>query len=84
MELNKQIIEQTSIKLKKKPPVTSLKITKIKIPIRTIIFYILDISTPFLLYLTDIDRLGIYLDNTRDKMVCGIIKISIIRKWGHS
>ena len=80
MELNKQIIEQTSIKLKKKPPVTSLKITKIKIPIRTIIFYILDISTPFLLYLTDIDRLGIYLDNTKNKIIYNIIKISIVYK----
>jgi hypothetical protein len=84
VELDKQIAEQVSIKFKKGPPVISLGITKIKTPIRTITFYILDTPTPFLLCLTDIDRLGIYLDNTRDKMVCGIIKISIIRKWGHS
>ena len=83
MELDKQIVEQASIKFKKGPPVTSLGTTKIKTLIRTIMLYILDIPTPFLLYLADMDRLGIYLNNTRNKMVCGTIKISIVYKWGH-
>ncbi|UQC86317.1 uncharacterized protein CLUP02_11817 [Colletotrichum lupini] len=34
----------------------------------TITFYILPVNTPFLLYLKDIDRLGIIFNNTRNKI----------------
>ncbi|UQC89781.1 uncharacterized protein CLUP02_15312, partial [Colletotrichum lupini] len=34
----------------------------------TMTFYILPINTPFLLYLKDIDRLGIIFDNTRNRI----------------
>jgi hypothetical protein len=83
VELDKQTAGQVLIKFRKRPPVTSLGTTKVKTPIRTITFHILDTPTPFLLCLADMDRLGVYLDNTRDKMVCGTTRIFIVRKWGY-
>jgi hypothetical protein len=80
VELDKQTAEQASIKFKKGPPVTSLGTTKIKTPIRTIIFYILNTPIPFLLCLADIDRLGVYLNNIRNKIIYNIIKVPIVRK----
>ena len=35
----------------------------------TFIFYVLDTPTPFLLSLSDIDNVGVYLNNTRDLLV---------------
>jgi hypothetical protein len=29
------------------------------------------------------DRLGVYLDNTRDELVRGTTRMPVIRKWGH-
>jgi hypothetical protein len=83
VELDKQTAGQASIKFGKGPPVTSLGTTKIKTPIGTITFHILDTPTPFLLCLADMDRLGVYLDNTRNEMVCGTMRMPIVRKWGH-
>ncbi|KAF1973278.1 hypothetical protein BU23DRAFT_430493, partial [Bimuria novae-zelandiae CBS 107.79] len=48
---------------------TSLKINTIKIDIRLIIFYIINIPTPFLFYLKDIDNLGVYFNNITNKLV---------------
>ncbi|UQC75308.1 uncharacterized protein CLUP02_01962 [Colletotrichum lupini] len=45
-----------------------LSIIKIEIYFRTITFYILPVNTLFLLYLKDIDRLGIIFNNTRNRI----------------
>ncbi|UQC81746.1 uncharacterized protein CLUP02_07232, partial [Colletotrichum lupini] len=51
--------------------IVALGIVKIEIYFRTITFYILPINTLFLLYLKDIDRLGIIFNNTRNKISSG-------------
>ncbi|KAI3536077.1 hypothetical protein CSPX01_10980 [Colletotrichum filicis] len=48
--------------------IVTLSIIKVEIYFRIIIFYILLINTLFLLYLKNIDRLGIIFDNTRNRI----------------
>ncbi|UQC87292.1 uncharacterized protein CLUP02_12796, partial [Colletotrichum lupini] len=48
--------------------IVALSIVKIETHFRIITFYILPINTPFLLYLKDIDRLGIIFDNTKNRI----------------
>ncbi|UQC75318.1 uncharacterized protein CLUP02_01972, partial [Colletotrichum lupini] len=48
--------------------IIALGIIKIETYFRTITFYILLVNTPFLLYLKDIDRLGIIFNNTRNRI----------------
>ncbi|UQC84186.1 uncharacterized protein CLUP02_09682, partial [Colletotrichum lupini] len=48
--------------------IVALSTVKIETYFRTITFYILPINTPFLLYLKDIDRLGIIFNNTRNRI----------------
>ncbi|UQC85508.1 uncharacterized protein CLUP02_11006, partial [Colletotrichum lupini] len=51
--------------------IVALSIIKIKTYFGTITFYILPVNTPFLLYLKDIDRLGIIFDNTKNRIFSG-------------
>ncbi|UQC86434.1 uncharacterized protein CLUP02_11935, partial [Colletotrichum lupini] len=48
--------------------IVTLSIIEIEIYFGTITFYILPINTPFLLYLKNIDRLGIIFNNTKNKI----------------
>ncbi|KAK1463674.1 hypothetical protein CCUS01_08362, partial [Colletotrichum cuscutae] len=48
--------------------IVTLGIVKVETYFRIITFYILPINTPFLLYLKDIDRLGIIFNNTRNRI----------------
>ncbi|UQC81456.1 uncharacterized protein CLUP02_06942 [Colletotrichum lupini] len=48
--------------------IIALSIIKVETHFGTITFYILPINTLFLLYLKDIDRLGIIFNNTRNKI----------------
>ncbi|UQC86086.1 uncharacterized protein CLUP02_11586, partial [Colletotrichum lupini] len=48
--------------------IVALSIIKVETYFRTITFYILFINTPFLLYLKNINRLGIIFNNTRNKI----------------
>ncbi|KAK1470601.1 hypothetical protein CCUS01_06366, partial [Colletotrichum cuscutae] len=48
--------------------IVALSIIKVETYFRTITFYILLINTLFLLYLKNIDRLGIIFNNTRNKI----------------
>ncbi|UQC90576.1 uncharacterized protein CLUP02_16106, partial [Colletotrichum lupini] len=48
--------------------IVALGIVKVEIYFRTITFYILLINTPFLLYLKNIDRLGIIFNNMRNRI----------------
>jgi hypothetical protein len=43
----------------------------------------MNISTPFLLCLDDIDKLGVYLDNINNCMVKRNFRIPVFRKRGH-
>ncbi|UQC73405.1 uncharacterized protein CLUP02_00049, partial [Colletotrichum lupini] len=48
-----------------------LSIVKVKTYFGTITFYILPVDTLFLLYLKNIDRLGIIFNNTRNRIFSG-------------
>ncbi|KAK1458567.1 hypothetical protein CCUS01_09231, partial [Colletotrichum cuscutae] len=48
--------------------IVALSIVKVETYFGTITFYILLINTLFLLYLKNIDRLGIIFNNTRDRI----------------
>ncbi|KAI3544100.1 hypothetical protein CSPX01_05855, partial [Colletotrichum filicis] len=48
--------------------IVTLSIIKVETYFRTITFYILLINTLFILYLKNIDRLGIIFNNTRNKI----------------
>ncbi|UQC88729.1 uncharacterized protein CLUP02_14254, partial [Colletotrichum lupini] len=48
--------------------IVALGIIKVEIYFRTITFYILLVNTLFLLYLKNIDRLGIIFNNIRNKI----------------
>ncbi|KAI0994393.1 hypothetical protein K3495_g13789 [Podosphaera aphanis] len=65
--------------------VASIGSLKLKTPIGTITFHVLDTPTPFLLCLADMDRLGVYFDNTTNQLVNKKTKtaIPVVRKWGH-
>ena len=47
----------------------SIGSVKIKTPIGLVDFYIVKADTPFLLYLTDIDRLQVYYNNITDTLI---------------
>ncbi|UQC83832.1 uncharacterized protein CLUP02_09328, partial [Colletotrichum lupini] len=64
--------------------IVALSIIKIKIYFRTITFYILLINTLFLLYLKNIDRLGIIFDNIKNKISSGKYFEVVERRWGHT
>ena len=48
---------------------TSLGTTRVTTEIGTIKFEVIRAPTPFLLCLQDMDRLGVYFDNTMDELV---------------
>ncbi|UQC83669.1 uncharacterized protein CLUP02_09165, partial [Colletotrichum lupini] len=48
--------------------IVTLSTVEVETHFGTITFYILPVNTPFLLYLKDIDRLGIIFDNTRNRI----------------
>src|SRR6266516_5383117 len=76
---------QASIKFGNGPDTASIGTVRVDTPIGTIIFHVLETPTPFLLCLADMDRLGVYFDNTKDELVGknGKLTIPIVRKWGH-
>ncbi|UQC86084.1 uncharacterized protein CLUP02_11584, partial [Colletotrichum lupini] len=66
--LNTSIASITKISFGLSKEIVALSIIKIETHFRTITFYILLINTPFLLYLKNINRLGIIFNNTRNKI----------------
>ncbi|UQC77229.1 uncharacterized protein CLUP02_02696, partial [Colletotrichum lupini] len=63
--------------------IVALSIIKIKTYFRIITFYILPINTLFLLYLKNIDRLGIIFNNTKNRISSSKYFEIIERRWGY-
>ncbi|UQC88291.1 uncharacterized protein CLUP02_13814, partial [Colletotrichum lupini] len=61
-------------------PVRLLRSTVVSTLFNNITFYILLINTPFLYYLRDIDKLGIYFNNINNLLIKGDIIVLIIYK----
>ncbi|KAM4067357.1 DUF1421 multi-domain protein [Hirsutella rhossiliensis] len=64
-------------------PTNTIGITTVITPIGEVVFHVINMSTPFLLCLKDMDRLGAYLNNVTNELICGDKRIPIVRKWGH-
>ena len=60
---------KASIKFGKGNVTTSIGTVQVSTEIGKIDFEVLEAPTPFLLYLTDMDRLKVYFNNTTDKLV---------------
>ena len=60
-------------------------VIKVHTAIGIIDFHILPTRTPFLLCVDDMDRMGVYLRNTKNLLIKEgtDIKIPVFRKWGH-
>ncbi|CAE7020765.1 hypothetical protein PTTW11_03135 [Pyrenophora teres f. teres] len=71
------------IKFRKGEAIASIGTVQVSTEIRKINFEVLEAPTPFLLCLTDMDRLKVYFNNTTDELVQGNIRIPVLRKWGH-
>ena len=68
------------------PILTTTEIT-VPTPIGEVTFHIVPADTPFLLCIKDMDKLCVYLDNTRNELVKrngkSLTRIPVVRKWGH-
>ncbi len=65
-------------------PLSSIGTVQVFTLVGTANFHVVDTPTPFLLYLKDMDILGIYLNNITNQLICQNGKnILIFRKWGH-
>ena len=67
-----------------------IRLVVVKTPISPVNFHIVKADTPFLLYLTDINRLQVYYNNVIDTLISPItalrskhITLPIIRRFGH-
>ena len=52
-----------------KGTIISLGIIRVQTPIEDITFYIIPTNTPFLLYIKNIDRLGVKLNNLKNMLI---------------
>ncbi|XP_044715265.1 uncharacterized protein HRG_11242 [Hirsutella rhossiliensis] len=60
-------------------PTNTIGITTVITPIGEVVFHVINMSTPFLLCLKDMDRLGAYLNNVTNELICGDKRIPIIK-----
>ncbi len=76
---------QALIKFGQGPDTASIGTVRVQTPIGAIAFHVIEAATPFLLCLADMDRLGVYFNNTTDELVKrdGYTTIPVVRKWGH-
>ncbi|TAQ84532.1 hypothetical protein B7494_g7146 [Chlorociboria aeruginascens] len=56
----------------------------VPIPIGLVEFHVIDVDTPFLLCLADIDRLGIYYNNIKNVLVTSFGDVPTLRRFGHA
>ncbi|KAJ0162349.1 hypothetical protein CTA2_4704 [Colletotrichum tanaceti] len=64
-------------------PVESRSVVIVDTPFGPIRFHVVPVNTPFILCLTDMDRLGIYFNNIDNVLCQGSITVPVARKWGH-
>ena len=56
---------------------------RVPTPLGTIIFYIIPINTPFLLYLQDIDTIRVHFNNFKNILIQSNKIVLVVHKWGH-
>jgi hypothetical protein len=63
---------------------SSVGSAKVSTPIGQVVFHIMDAKTPFLLCLTDMDKLGVYFNNLENKLVTPKgHAVPVVRRFGH-
>ncbi|CZT51663.1 uncharacterized protein RSE6_12841 [Rhynchosporium secalis] len=62
---------------------SSIGVLIVPLPIGEIQFEVMTTDTPFLLYLDDMDKLKVMLDNLRNVLIILSGDVPIIRKWGY-
>ena len=84
VKLNKTYANKATICFEIGISLSSISIVRIDIPVGTANFHVVETSIPFLLYLKDIDTLGIYLNNITNHLICEDGKsVFILCKWRH-
>jgi hypothetical protein len=84
VQLDESTAGQVSVKFGHGEQFFSIGTVTIRTPIGSIVFHVLNTPTPFLMCLADMDRLGVYYDNTTDELVQGDKRYPVTRKWGHA
>lgn len=85
VKLNTDEAGAATIRFGNGDPIISIGAVNVETPVGKIKFHVLEIPTPFLLCLEDMDQLGIYLNNVTNVIVSTKtgIEIPVVRKWGH-
>ena len=63
---------------------TSIGTVRLDIPIEAVTFHIIQVNTPFLLCLADIDKLGVFFNNITNELVQSNHSYPIVRRYGHA
>lgn len=61
----------------------SIGTTLVNTPLGEILFHVVPENTPFLFCVQAMDHMGVYLDNLRNVLVQGDVRVPIVRKWDH-
>jgi len=63
--------------------IASIGSITIRTPVGQIQFHIVDANTPFLLSFEDMDKLGVYFNNLKNKLVTSSGNILVVQRFGH-
>lgn len=63
---------------------SSIGTVKLNTPLGIIVFHIVQVNTPFLLYLADMDKLGAFFNNLTNIIVQSNRSHPVIRRYGHA
>ena len=61
----------------------SLGTVTVDTPVGKIVFHTIPANTPFLMCISDMDKLGVYLNNLTNVLVQGSNNVPVVRKFGH-
>jgi hypothetical protein len=84
IEIDRARAGEVTIRFGDGAPRSSVGAIQIELPIGTTLFHIMDTATPFLLCLRDMDKLGVWFNNTNNELQNrNGARTPVIRKWGH-
>ena len=62
---------------------SSISLAMVRTPVGRINFYVIEVDTPFLLSLADMDYLGLRFDNLKNTIISAICLVLVVRQFGH-
>ena len=84
VQLNLASAGQVIIQFGPGKAVSSIGTVQLSTEIGSIRFHTLDTPTPFLLRLTDMDKLNVSFNNVTNQLFQGEKTIPVVRNWGHA